>query len=152
MNQNIPIIQVTNSKNGEYFDKDSIKARKKKNRISDLESRFKNIEIPEGHSSLENIDTSNFLDCTKLSSPIFNMDCVSMPALNKDKENEEKEDTVGEINNISTKHCRPNRQNRLSNATITSVNSYNNRSFVEEEDIHFENNSEKGKIIINNII
>ncbi|OUM59487.1 hypothetical protein PIROE2DRAFT_63748 [Piromyces sp. E2] len=141
MNKNIPIVQLTNSKAGESFDIDSIKARKKKNRISDLESRFKNIDIPEIHTSLDNIDTSNFLDCTKLNSPIFNMDCVSMPSLNKDKESDEKEDTIGEINNsLSTRNYRPHRQSRLSNATITSVNSYNNRSYVDEDDIHFENN------------
>ncbi|ORX51796.1 hypothetical protein BCR36DRAFT_445740, partial [Piromyces finnis] len=141
MNKNIPIIHVTSSNDGEYFEQDPIKARKKKNRAFELDPKLKTIDIPNCLSSLENIDTNNFLDCTKLSSPIFNMDCVSMPALNKDKENEEKNDTVGEINiNLSMRSTRNKRQSTLSSCTVTSVNSYNSRSYTEEEDIHFENN------------
>jgi len=157
MNQNIPIIEIT-SKDDEHFDKDSIISRKKKNKICDLEARFKNIEIttPESTCSLEHINANNFIDYTKLNSPFFNTDCISLPSLNKkdpiieieaqnkksNKENDEKNDVLGEINGSPTKHCNK-KSNRLSSATVTSVNSYNSRCNVED-DIHFEDNTKTG--------
>lgn len=160
MNKNIPIIEIA-SKN----DKDSVKSHKKKekrDKISDLESKFKTVVIKDCSNSLDNIDSNNFLDCTKLgdNSPIFNMDCISMPILNKNdslndledcggsrlkKEIEmEKEDVVGEISN---KHYTKNKSKRLSSATITSINSYNSRCTVDDEDIHFEESSNKGNLL-----
>jgi len=168
MNKNIPIIEIT-SKNDDYFDKDSIKANKKKekkDKISDLESKFKTVVIKDCSNSLDNINSSNFLDCSKLNvnSPIFNMDCASMPSLNKNnslddfddqncnkiKKNDEseKDDILGEIGSSSKNHHRQNtiRSKRLSTATITSISSYNSRCTADEDDIHFEENyTTKGK-------
>ncbi|ORX88093.1 ras GEF [Anaeromyces robustus] len=160
MNKNISIKEVT-SKDNEYFDKES-SIKKKKNRLSDLESKFKTMEISEGGNSLDNINSNNFMDCTKLKldSPIFDIDCVSMPILNNKKESDietqskkskkesiyekEKEDVLGEIsnNNNNTLKIRTNRGHRLSCATITSVNSYSAKSPVVEDEVHFEDDKD----------